>query len=73
MKSYPVIKVDLALNADAIKGKSAADVKKFIDESVAPVLLAHLTKTTRDGSVDIHCTADSHGNASCTGGVSIHF
>ena len=69
MKTYPIINVELQLNAIAIKSKTSQEIADFAQKQILPVLIAHLSTDTRDVGGEVSCTADSHGGVSCTGSI----
>ncbi len=70
MENYSVTKLDVSINADNLIGKSSEEIKKFIDESVCPVILSHLTVKPKNGEVhgDVRCSAGS-GGVRCEGSI----
>jgi hypothetical protein len=69
MKTYPIINIDVQLNADVIKSKTTEELKQFAQEQILPVLITHLSPDTRAMGGEIGCTADTHGNVSCSGSI----
>lgn len=73
MENYTITKLQLTINADAIKGKTGDDLKKYIDETVCPVLFTHLTTKPKggvEGRAEFGCTAD-RGGVRCEGSIGI--
>lgn len=73
MKIYDITKLDLVINNESLKGKSAKQVEEYINQEIVPVLLTHILTQPKSGSASISCTGSSNGNVSCTGSVSINW
>lgn len=72
MKSFPIVKIDLQLDANNLKGKSEKELENYIKSDISALILHILTSKPKDGDIHAECHTDNHGNSGCSGGFKIN-
>jgi hypothetical protein len=58
-----VIEVNLMVDAAKISGKNNAEIEKFMNDTIHPIIFSGLTERSRGGEVG--CSASSDGKGEC--------